>query len=179
MLRSIESVDYSISPGLFIASIFGLILFGLICFWGLSILVAIFRFYNFTLNRDDEKITAVMGLLTRKNMSASVKRIQKITIEEGLIHRLFNRVSVTCKTAGNATDNNGISGSFQYLAPLIDKEKGLDFVNKIDTSLNWKEFKENSVAWIAIPYSAWTRILKLPLFISVVGCVFTFYNFQT
>lgn len=177
-LRSIEGVDYTGTPGLFIASIFGLILFGLICFWILSILVAIFRFYNYTLSLEDEKITAVMGLFTRKNTSASVKRIQKITLTEGLIHRLFNRVSVTCKTAGNAAGSGGVSGSFHYLAPLIEKEKAAEFINAIQKEIDWTIFAEGSKAWKAIPYRAWTRILKFPLFISILACGFTAFLMQ-
>ena len=178
LLRNIEGIDHSISPGMIIVSVLSLLLVGLIVFWFLSIAVAIVRFYQFTLSSEDEKLSSIMGLFTRTSASASINRIQKITISEGILHRVFNRVGISCKTAGNSMDKNTFAKSFHFLAPIIQKEKVPEFLNNIQKEFDWSLVAEASSAWKAIPYSAWTRMLKLPLLMTIVAASVCAYIFQ-
>ena len=178
LLRNIEGIDHTISPGMLIVSVLSLLVVGLIVFWFLSIAVAIVRFYQFTLTREDEKLSSTMGLITRVSASAALNRIQKITISEGILHRVFNRVAISCKTAGNAMDANTFAKSFHYLAPIIHKEKAPSFLNNIQKEFDWSLVAEDSIAWKAIPYRAWTRMLKLPLLITLIAACVSAYLFH-
>ena len=178
LLRNLEGVENTISPGMLIVALLTLILFGLIVFWLLSIAVALVRFYQFTLKREGEKLISTMGLLTRTSASASLGRIQKISIKEGILHRIFNRVAISCKTAGNAMDANNFGKSFHFLAPIIEKEQAEKLLNNIQREFDWSLIKESSSAWQAIPYRAWTRMLKLPLFICFMCACISAYFFQ-
>ena len=178
LLRNIEGVERSVSPGTLIVSVLSLLLIGLIIFWFLSIAVALVRFYNFTLTCDDDKLSSTKGLLTRTRASASLERIQKITLTEGILHRIFDRVGISCKTAGNSIDSNTFGKSFHFLAPIIQKENVPAFLNQIQQEFDWSLVSENSSAWKPIPYRAWTRMLKLPLFITIVAACVSAYFFQ-
>ncbi len=178
LLRNIEGLEHSISPGMLIVSVLSLLLLGLIVFWVLSIAVALVRFYQFTLKREDEKLTSTMGLFTRTSASASLGRIQKITLSEGILHRIFNRVGISCKTAGNSMDANNFGKSFHFLAPIIEKEKTVNLLNIIQKEFDWNLVAEDSGAWKAIPYRAWTRILKLPLIITFIAACVSAYFFK-
>jgi len=163
-LNDISAEQLLASPGLLIAGLFGLFLFCLVFFWVLSIGVSIFRFHGYQLTKNDDKLQAKMGLLTRNSANASLKRMQKITWRETPLHRLFKRVSITCKTAGNAGDNGNGYKSFRYLAPLIPTNAAQTFLTSIDEQQNWSLLDQNHSDWQAIPFRAWSRMVKSNLF---------------
>lgn len=173
LLSNLESINPIDFPVIFILAVLGLLLFALICFWILSIAVSLFRFFNFTLVKSDRKIQSEMGLLTRQTASASLQRIQKITIRETLLHRVFRQVSINCKTAGNTRDSNNLSKSFHYLAPVLGKNRMEEFLNGLELDFNWSLLDPESDLWTPIPYRAWRRMVKVPLFLCLLGIVFS------
>lgn len=175
LIGHLNGEEFSVSPILYISAFLGLIIFLLIGFILLSILVSLFRFYNFTLMQDAEKLFSEMGLLTRRSASAAKQRIQKITVTEGVLLRVFNRVTVTCKTAGNTRDSNNLSKSFHYMAPILPKPEVNNLLNKVQSEIDWSLLVESNDKWKAIPYRAWKRILKFPLLVCLLGAIATFY----
>lgn len=175
LIGYIDSEKFAVTPILYISAFLGLFLFLLIGFILLSILVSFFRFYNFTLMQDTEKLFSEMGLLTRRSASAAKQRIQKITVTEGILLRAFNRVTVTCKTAGNTRDSNNLSKSFHYLAPILAKPDVNNLLNRVQSEIDWSLLVETNDKWKAIPYRAWKRMLKFPLLVCVLGAIATFY----
>lgn len=173
---NINSEMLAQAPGIVIASLLGLALFAIICFGALSILHSLLKFYDFTLKREGEKLLAQRGLLTKLSSSTSIQRIQKINIHQGILHRLFRRVTVSCKTAGNAMAAADGIAKFDVLAPLLDKQNSHTLLRSIFPELNWKFLNENDPMWQKIPYRSWRRMVKWKLFFfGVISLVLAFW----
>jgi putative membrane protein len=86
----------------------------------LSVAWAFVTLHNFTLARDGDKLRSEYGLLTRVTATIPVHRIQTVTIQEGVLHRLFGRVTVRVETAGGDGDES--LAQRQVLAPVIRRD---------------------------------------------------------
>ena len=171
LAANINSEVLAASPAVFIASLFGLIVFGLLCFCVLSILYSIFKFYDFTLERQEEKLLAKRGLLTKRTSSSSIQRIQKITLYESVLHRLCKRMTISCKTAGNSAQGDG-GTKFDALAPLITQHEAKQLLKKVFPELSWVYLKQDSAEWSPIPFRSWIRAVKWKIFFSILFCLF-------
>lgn len=90
----------------------------------LSMVWAVVRLYGFQLTRDGNDLRAEFGLLTRISATIPLGRIQTLTIRQGPLHRLFDRVAVKVETAGGhgGEDREGVkSGDADrtWLAPIV------------------------------------------------------------
>jgi putative membrane protein len=79
---------------------------------------ALVRLHGFTLRKVGDDLRADFGLLTRVAATIPIRRIQSVTIYEGPIHRLFERVSVHVDTAGGESDES-VQLQRQWLAPVV------------------------------------------------------------
>ena len=82
---------------------------------------AVLRLYDFRLTRVREDLRIEFGLLTRVAATIPIRRVQTITIHQGLLHRWLQRASVRVETAGGGGAGAGAKGprDRQWLAPLI------------------------------------------------------------
>jgi putative membrane protein len=87
----------------------------------LSVVWAIVRLYGFRLTLAGADLRTEYGLLTRVSATVPLHRIQTLAVQRGLIHRWFDRASVTVETAGGqAGQSAGASSrSRESLAPLV------------------------------------------------------------
>lgn len=92
--------------------------------WGLV------RFFGFTLSRQGEDLRHEFGLLTRVAGTIPLRRIQKLTLREGIWHRLLSRASVHAETAGSLTEDSHAAGRV-WLAPLIHQSALPDFLRQV------------------------------------------------
>ncbi|CAN5635806.1 PH domain-containing protein [soil metagenome] len=76
------------------ASILALIVLALAVLRAFSVLLALLQYHGFRLLAHGRRLTVERGLLTRLRTSASRRRIQAWTLEEGLLHRLLHRRSL-------------------------------------------------------------------------------------
>jgi len=79
---------------------------------------ALVRLYGFTVSRDGDDLRAEFGLFTRIAATIPIHRIQTVTIEQGLLHRVFGRASVRVSTAGGAA-GEAVSVQREWLAPIV------------------------------------------------------------
>jgi putative membrane protein len=82
---------------------------------------AVVRLYGFRLTAVGEDLRIEYGLLTRFTATIPVRRIQSVTITEGPLYRLLDRVSVRIETAGGRTGQETAASAREWLAPLIQK----------------------------------------------------------
>jgi putative membrane protein len=123
----------------------------------MSILWALMKFYGFKLDKNEDRLHAQMGLLSKVSATIPLKRIQLYRISENPIHKFFKARTITIETAGGVnTDKSGIV--MRWLAPLIDKSKVKDFMTEIEPKI-----KLGAVDWQLIPQRAWKRVLKRTL----------------
>ncbi len=102
------------------------LLFAYLALSALSIGLAVVRFYGFTLSRRGEDLASRFGLLTRVQMTVPRRRVQRLRVDETLLHRLFRRLTVRLDTAGGGGDweKTEASGSGRvFLAPVAPPDR--------------------------------------------------------
>jgi len=170
-VENLNAEMVSQAPGIVIGSILILLVMGIFVFCMLSIFYSLLKFYNFTLSRDKEKLLAIRGLLTKQSSSTSIQRIQKINLFQGILHRLFKRVTITCKTAGNST-NTQTAAKFDVLAPLLETSSSHGLLQSVFPELNWSFLNSQAAQWVPIPYRSWKRMVKWKIaFFTVISLI--------
>ncbi|GAA4855369.1 PH domain-containing protein [Luteimonas vadosa] len=81
-----------------------------------SVAIALVQFHGFTLQAHGRRLTVERGLLTRLRTSASRRRIQAWTLEEGLLHRLLRRRGLHVDIAVSEQQNE--RRALRELAPI-------------------------------------------------------------
>jgi putative membrane protein len=123
----------------------------------MSILWALLKFYQFDIAKNDDRLQAHMGLLSKISATIPLKKIQLYRISENPLHKFFKAKTITIETAGGVnTDKSGIV--MRWLAPYISVEKVKDFIYQIEPKI-----KLASLDWQLIPYRAWKRVIKRSL----------------
>ena len=84
----------------------------------LSLVLALLQYYGFVLSEDGPRLTVERGLLARSRNSASKRRLQAWTLQEGVLHRLFKRRSLQVDTAGGQTREGQTPRALRELAPI-------------------------------------------------------------
>jgi putative membrane protein len=84
----------------------------------LSICWTLLQLYGFTLTRDGRGLRSRAGLLTRVEAAVPEHRIQRLTILEPPLLRVFGRVAVRVETAGG---EQGAAVTRQWLAPILPR----------------------------------------------------------
>lgn len=82
----------------------------------LSIAMALLQYQGFRLSEHGRRLTVERGLLTRLRTSATRRRIQAWTLEEGLLHRVFKRRTLKIDTAVAEAGND--KRALKELAPI-------------------------------------------------------------
>ncbi len=98
----------------FLAALFGFIRL-------LSMGWTLLRLHGFTLERVGEDLRIEYGLVTRVANTIPLRRIQKLTIREGPLHRLLGRVSVRVETARGQAEEQ-LANADRWLAPILRRD---------------------------------------------------------
>ncbi len=130
-----------------------LVILLLIAAWLVSMVIAHLKLHGFTLTKNEHKLHAEMGLLTRITADIPIKRIQLIRIRESFMHRLFKRQTLTMETAGGVTQQTGIV--MRWLVPLAKPEDISPLINKIEAKINLADMN-----WQNLSVKAWRRLFK-------------------
>ena len=88
--------------------------------WLLSIAGAVLAFAGFTVARDDDRLRLRRGLLSRREATVPVARVQAVRVVEGLLRRPFGLVTVRAEVAGYAKE----AAAAQTLFPLLRRARG-------------------------------------------------------
>jgi len=106
--------DAAPAVALALAVALAVILIGMI----FSTVIAIIRFYGFTLSLSGEDLHRRYGLLTRRSSSLPRRRIQVLKIEEKLFRRLFGLATLRADTSGGQRDNEDDDSGRDVLLPI-------------------------------------------------------------
>ncbi|KAA3641616.1 MAG: hypothetical protein DWP95_06445, partial [Proteobacteria bacterium] len=126
---------------------------GVFVLLAISIAVAFLQFYDFTLDKKGHHLHIRTGLLTNRQATVPIKRIQLIRIIQSPLHKLFGQVSIKMETAGGVSENNAMS--MHWLAPLIAKSEVAEFLHNIQPDLHWHD-----IIWQPIEPIAKRRMFK-------------------
>jgi putative membrane protein len=97
----------------------------------LSMAWALVTLYGYTLVRQGTDLRAEFGLLTRVTTTTPLRRVQTLTVQEGVLHRRFGRVLVRVQTAGMVTGGEGQGGRREAIAPILPRERLQEFVDAV------------------------------------------------
>jgi len=129
-----------------------------------SIVWYVVKYYDFTLQRDDEDLRIEFGLFTRVSSLIPVHRIQLLTSSASLLHRWFGRADIDLETAGAMESGSGLggqlaaagaTGSRQWLAPIIEADRALALIREV-----MPEIHLDAVEWEPLAPRAARRILR-------------------
>jgi putative membrane protein len=101
----------------------------------LSIGWAIIRLHDFRLIRVGEDLRTRYGLLTRVTSTIPLRRIQTLTIRQGPLERLVNRVSVRVETAGGGRGEGDKRREREWLAPILRRDELPALIRQIQPEL--------------------------------------------
>jgi len=111
-----------------------LILFVLVISWIISVIITVIKYYGFEVIRQEDNIKLSYGLLDKKEVTIPVKRIQSVTIVEGIIKKSFGYFSLNVETIGYGKDK----GESTMICPIA-REKILNkFFEDIIPEMNIK-----------------------------------------
>jgi putative membrane protein len=117
----------------------------------LSIVLALLRYYGFELSEHGRRLTAERGLLGRWRTTVPRRRIQAWTLEEGLMHRLLKRRSLSVDTVGAEANEDG--RSLKELAPIATPKVCDGLIEHLLPRADWDRLE-----WRALPDAAWWRL---------------------
>lgn len=123
---------------------------------------AFVRLHDFTLTRAGEDLRTSFGLLTRVAATIPLRRIQKLTIYEGPLHRLAQRAAVRVDTAGGAKSEQAAEAHRQWLAPVVKRGDLEAFVRHILPELDFR-----TVNWEPVASGAFRRVIKKSGFLAI------------
>ena len=93
--------------------------------WLLSIAGAVLAFSGFTVARDEDRIRLRRGLLSQREATVPVARIQAVRVIEGVLRRPFGLVTVRAEVAGYAKE----AAAAQTLFPLLRRGEVRPFLD--------------------------------------------------
>jgi putative membrane protein len=96
----------------------------------LSMAWALVTLYGYTLVRQGTDLRAEFGLLTRVTTTTPLRRVQTLTVQEGVLHRRFRRVMVRVQTAGTM-NGEGQGGRREAIAPILPRAQLQAFVDAV------------------------------------------------
>jgi len=122
------------------------------------------RLYGFRLTRAGDDLRTEFGLFTRVATTIPLRRVQTMTIREGPVHRMVQRVSVRIETAGGSHTATGAGTSErEWVAPIIRRQELPDFVRQVLPELDLV-----AITWHPPAPGAFRRAVK-PAIVGAVG----------
>ena len=132
----------------------------------LSMVWALVRLYGFRLSLAAGDLRSEYGLTTRVTATIPLRRIQTLTIKEGPLHRLADRVSVRANTAGGQPrDGSGGGRERESLAPILPRQALPALVQQVLPDVH----AYDGVAWQPVSSGAFRREIKGWLVLSLVA----------
>jgi putative membrane protein len=95
--------------------------------WLLSTAGAVLAFAGFTIARDEDRLRVTRGLLSRREATVPVARVQAVRVVEGVLRRPFGLATVRAEVAGYAKE----AAAAQTLFPLLRRSEVQPFLAEL------------------------------------------------
>ena len=89
--------------------------------WLLSVVIAFFKYNDFTVRKVKDELIITRGLLEKRTTTVPLHRIQALTITESLIRQPFGYASVSLESAGGSSTD--LENSSMVLLPVVKRNK--------------------------------------------------------
>jgi putative membrane protein len=127
----------------------------------LSVAWAFVTLAGFRLERSGEDLRTTGGLLTRRQATIPRDRIQVLTIEEGVLPRVFGRVLVQADTAGGAGEDGeqGSEASRAWIAPVLPRAELSRLLAEVAPEIDLQQAEWRPISPRALARLARKRVL--------------------
>ena len=133
----------------------------------LSIAWTLVRLHDYRVVRSEEGLRATFGMLTQIAATIPLRRVQTVTIHEGLLQRWAGRVAVGVQTAGGSGGQPGNADPHRHrLAPILRRERLRDFLREVIPELDAPE-----VGWEPVSPLAFRRVARGTCFVATLASV--------
>lgn len=108
-----------------------IVFLALLIVWLLSVVIAFFKYNDFTVKKVNDELIITRGLLEKRTTTVPLHRIQALTITESPIRQPFGYTSVSLESAGGASTD--LENSSMVLLPVVKREKIADLLGEYFT----------------------------------------------
>lgn len=119
--RTLEGAGLGLAAGMSVLAIIGVLMT-----WVGSIVTNLLKYFDFKLYRVEDSLEYERGLLNRSEGSIPLQKIQKLTIEENPLKRLFGYSTLKVETAGYSAEQTRQKGA-EAAIPLAKRQRTIEF----------------------------------------------------
>ncbi|MBC8088658.1 MAG: PH domain-containing protein [Phycisphaerae bacterium] len=119
----------------------------------LSVIWAVVRLHNFTVMRTGDALRVEYGLFTRVNGTIPLTRVQTVSTKAGVIHRMFDCVTLDVTVAQGSNLEKG--GLREPLAPILPRTRVAPLVAEL-----WPDLGVEGADWQPLHERAHIRLLR-------------------
>ena len=149
-----------------------LVLLAMVALRLLSVLLALLQYHGFTLREGDGRISVERGLLARYRSSAKPRRIQAWSLQEGVLHRWFDRRSLHVQTATGQRGGEPGQHALKELAPVATPAACDALIRHFLPAHGWGELD-----WQPLHPRAWWRMAIPGLLLVLLASVGLYLRF--
>ena len=136
----------------------------------LSAVWSAIKHFDFSLTARGDELFQSYGLLTRVGRTIPRPRIQKLTISEAPLMRLFRRASLTVDTAASVAERQSqqASGGSHVLVPIVPSTRVSGLIHEVYPTGGDTGAGVDGLAWQGVDPRALTRLLRVRLVVAVI-----------
>ncbi|MGB9965804.1 PH domain-containing protein [Halobacterium hubeiense] len=117
--------------GLGVAAVVGLAVVAALALWAVSAVARVVQFYGFRLRRVGDDLRYERGLLSRRDGTIPLSKLQTVAVEENVLMRRFGFASLAVETAGYAPGSQPSGGS-EAAIPIAPREDVLSLARTLE-----------------------------------------------
>jgi len=117
--------------GLGVAAVVGLAVVAALGLWAASAVARVVQFYGFRLRRVGDDLRYERGLLSRRDGTIPLSKLQTVAVEENLLMRRWGFASLAVETAGYAPGSQPSGGS-EAAIPIAPREDVLSLAQTLE-----------------------------------------------
>ncbi len=153
---------------LLIVEIALLVLLAVLVFRVLSAVWSATKHYQFSLTTRGDELFQSYGLLTRVGRTIPRARIQKLTVTEALLMRLFGRATLTIDTAASPSEKlqNPTAGGSHVLVPIVPASSVAALVREVYPTGEGEGPGFDALPWQGVDPRAFGRLLRVRLVVA-------------
>lgn len=125
----------------------------------------VLKFANFTVQRKENQLMITRGLFEKNEFTVSIKRIQGVVIEEGILRQLFGYATIYVEAVGHGdSQENGR----HVLHPFIKKKDIQDFLLNYIPCIPYVKISHRAPKRARKSYYSWSILIFLIVSIGIV-----------
>lgn len=118
----------------------------------------VLKFANFTVQRKESRLMITRGLFEKNEFNVSIKRIQGVVIEEGILRQLFGYATIYVEAVGMGdSQENGR----HVLHPFIKKKDVPEFLTNFIPSISYDVISHRAPNRARKSYYSWSILIFL------------------